>query len=118
MKKIKKSILALLLVFAVFFSNDSILKTTELPVKNDKSTSSALSSTASKTVTHHYNYSNQNASSTVSRVKLPEDSETVYRTPMGKRYHLISTCGGKNSYEISRDEAICAGLTPCQKCAK
>lgn len=44
-------------------------------------------------------------------------SETVYRTPSGKRYHLSSTCGGKNSYKVSLDSAIAAGLTPCQKCA-
>lgn len=48
---------------------------------------------------------------------VQEYSETVYRTPSGKRYHLSSTCGGKNSYEVSLDSAIAAGLTPCQKCA-
>jgi len=41
---------------------------------------------------------------------------TVYRTPSGERYHLISTCGGKNSYPISRSQI--GSLTPCQKCAK
>lgn len=43
---------------------------------------------------------------------------TVYRTPTGKRYHLISTCGGKNSYKVTLREAKAAGLTPCQKCAQ
>ncbi len=46
-----------------------------------------------------------------------EVSVIVYRTPSGKRYHLISTCGGKNSYEVTLSQAKKAGLTPCQKCA-
>ena len=41
---------------------------------------------------------------------------TIYRTPTGKRYHIDAQCGGKNSYAVSYDEAIGAGLTPCQKC--
>lgn len=50
-------------------------------------------------------------------IEQPTDSTSVYRTPKGKRYHLISTCGGANSYSVTRDEAISAGLTPCMKCA-
>ncbi len=42
----------------------------------------------------------------------------IYRTPTGKRYHLDPDCGGKNSYSVTYDQAISAGLTPCQKCAK
>lgn len=42
----------------------------------------------------------------------------VYRTPSGKRYHLDPDCGGKNSYEVTMADALAAGLTPCQKCAK
>jgi len=45
-----------------------------------------------------------------------EISGTIYRTPTGKRYHFDASCGGKNSYTISFDEAINSGLTPCQKC--
>ncbi|MBQ3132787.1 MAG: DNA/RNA non-specific endonuclease [Clostridia bacterium] len=45
------------------------------------------------------------------------DGSTVYRTPSGKRYHLDPDCGGKNSYEVTYQQAINAGLTPCQKCA-
>ncbi len=54
---------------------------------------------------------------TTTRVIKESNSKTVYRTPTGKRYHYISTCGGKNSYEVSLDDAKAAGLTPCQKCA-
>lgn len=52
------------------------------------------------------------------RVEQPADSPTVYRTPSVKRYHLISTCGGANSYAVTREQAVNAGLTPCQKCAQ
>lgn len=41
---------------------------------------------------------------------------TVYITPSGKRYHLISTCGGKNSYPV--DISQVGSRTPCKKCAK
>lgn len=52
-----------------------------------------------------------------------EDNNTsvvsgVYRTPSGKKYHFDAECGGKNSFEVSIDEAKNAGLTPCSKCAK
>lgn len=46
------------------------------------------------------------------------NSRTVYRTPTGKRYHYISTCGGKNSTATTLSQAIASGLTPCQKCAQ
>ena len=42
----------------------------------------------------------------------------VYRTPTGKRYHFIATCGGKNSYSVTMEQALNAGLTPCKKCAQ
>ena len=42
----------------------------------------------------------------------------AYRTPTGKRYHFDAECGGKNSYSVTMEEAIGAGLTPCAKCAK
>lgn len=51
------------------------------------------------------------------RIEQPAGSDTVYRTPSGSRFHLISTCGGENSYEVTREQALAAGLTPCQKCA-
>ncbi|MBE7030237.1 MAG: hypothetical protein E7409_02285 [Ruminococcaceae bacterium] len=44
-------------------------------------------------------------------------SSGIYRTPTGKRYHLDPDCGGKNSYPVTLDEALGAGLTPCKKCA-
>ncbi len=40
----------------------------------------------------------------------------IYRTPSGKKYHSSVECGGKNSYEISWDEAVKSKLTPCSKC--
>ena len=46
------------------------------------------------------------------------NSRTVYITPTGKRYHYVSTCGGKNSRATTLSEAISRGLTPCQKCTQ
>ena len=46
------------------------------------------------------------------------EKRTVYVTPTGKRYHYISTRGGKNSTATTLNNAIARGLTPCQKCAK
>ncbi len=45
-------------------------------------------------------------------------SGEIYRTPTGKRYHLDPDCGGKNSYKTTMNDALAAGLTPCQKCVK
>ena len=42
----------------------------------------------------------------------------VFRTPSGKRYHYDINCGGKNSYSVTIEEALGAGLTPCSKCVK
>lgn len=41
--------------------------------------------------------------------------DTVYITPSGKRYHRLSTCGGKNSYAVDISEV--GSRTPCKKCA-
>lgn len=40
----------------------------------------------------------------------------VYRTPTGKRYHFDPDCGGKNSYNVTMNQALAAGLTPCATC--
>ena len=40
----------------------------------------------------------------------------IYAAPSGKRYHYDARCPGKNSREITWDEAEQRGLTPCQKC--
>ena len=45
-------------------------------------------------------------------------SQGVYRTPSGKKYHWDAECGGKNSYSVTMEDALNAGLTPCSKCAK
>ncbi len=42
----------------------------------------------------------------------------IYRTPKGKKYHFDPDCGGKNSYQVTMDQALAAGLTPCKKCAQ
>lgn len=40
----------------------------------------------------------------------------IYAAPSGKRYHYDARCPGKNSREITWDEAEQRGLTPCKKC--
>lgn len=45
-------------------------------------------------------------------------SGTVYITPTGKRYHFLTSCGGKNSKATTLSDAKSRGLTPCNKCAK
>ena len=40
----------------------------------------------------------------------------IYAAPNGKRYHYNAQCPGKNSREITWDEAEQRGLTPCKKC--
>lgn len=54
---------------------------------------------------------------TESETESKDKSRIVYITPTGKRYHFISTCGGKNSYDVTLSEAKAKGLTPCKKCA-
>lgn len=51
---------------------------------------------------------------------LPEISVKtgIYRTPTGKRYHFDPECGGKNSYEVTMEDALGAGLTPCRTCVE
>ena len=48
----------------------------------------------------------------------PDISNTVYKTPTGKRYHKDPDCAGKNAIQTTLDEAVAAGLTPCGTCAK
>lgn len=59
-----------------------------------------------------------NTSKSIETDNIVTNGEYVFRTPSGKRYHFSETCGGKNSYEVSFDEAIDDGLTPCKKCVK
>ena len=54
--------------------------------------------------------------STQKPTEKQNNPQIVWITPSGKRYHYISTCGGKNSYSVSIDHV--GNRTPCQKCAK
>ena len=40
----------------------------------------------------------------------------IYRTKTGKKYHYIPNCGNGTYYECTLEEALAAGLTPCEKC--
>lgn len=76
-----------------------------------KAQSSSGSTSASGTVVS--GGSSGGGSSSVSGSR--STGETVYITPSGKRYHRLSTCGGKNSYAV--DISDVGSRTPCKKCA-
>ena len=42
--------------------------------------------------------------------------QNVYRTKSGKKYHYENPCGKGIYYEVSLEEALSAGLEPCEKC--
>ena len=44
-----------------------------------------------------------------------QQSETVYITPSGKRWHRSASCAGKNAREVTMDQV--GDRTPCKKCA-
>lgn len=44
-----------------------------------------------------------------------QQSETVYITPSGKRWHRSASCAGKNAHAVTMDQV--GSRTPCQKCA-
>ncbi len=69
------------------------------------------------TINYSTGASSLSGSTAVSQPAQSTVTSFVYRTPSGKKYHLISTCGGKNSYQVTLTEAKAAGLTPCAKCA-
>lgn len=83
------------------------------------SSNTTSSSQSSKTQKIQSTYKKSTATSTNAKTYSEnENSQSVYRTPSGKRYHESETCGGKNSYKISLDDAKSQGLTPCKKCVK
>lgn len=49
---------------------------------------------------------------------MVDESVTIYATPSGERYHYDAACPGKNGQQITWDEALSRGLTPCKKCVK
>lgn len=83
---------------------------------NNSSSKVESNNSSSKKESNSATTSKNNTTGTVNNAKT--DSQTVYVTPTGKRYHLISTCGGKNSRAVSLSQAKSMGLTPCKKCAQ
>ena len=45
-------------------------------------------------------------------------SDTIYITRTGKRYHYDNSCNGGTYYPSTLEQAKAIGLTPCNKCAK
>lgn len=104
---------------------------------SETETSSTITSSLSESTSSNENVDSHNSieandgitqNSTSSSFEAPTNQPTensdetisnvVYRTPSGKRYHASPTCGGKNSYEVSFEEAMNDNLTPCKKCVK
>ena len=50
------------------------------------------------------------------QAKQQSNSQTVYVTPTGKRYHYSSSCNGGSYSPSTLDDALARGLTPCKKC--
>ena len=116
--------------FSSEYAIDEQTSTTSTNEKFTNNTTSKISNNSSKT-SSKYSPQKQNNSSESTRSSSNYKSEqndlknnqesnsnTVYRTPSGKRYHKSETCGGKNSYAVSLDEAKTSGLTECQRCYK
>ncbi len=61
-------------------------------------------------------FENENLDESTSH-ESDEDSQTVYITPTGKRWHLKASCAGKNATATTLEKAKEKSLTPCKKCA-
>ncbi|MBQ3562919.1 MAG: hypothetical protein IJA13_05170 [Clostridia bacterium] len=94
---------------------------------NTASKSNSTSSKTNNTTTSKINYSSSKPQTpaspsskkpTTSVESNKNNSNVVYRTPKGERYHYSATCGGENSYKVSLKDALKSGLTPCKKCAE
>lgn len=46
----------------------------------------------------------------------PSVSHRIYITKTGKKYHYDNTCNGGTYFEVSLEDALAKGLTPCSKC--
>lgn len=40
----------------------------------------------------------------------------IYRTETGSKYHYCNPCGRGKYYEVTLEQALNAGLRPCEKC--
>lgn len=58
-----------------------------------------------------YNYDSQYGN-------VETKTDTIYRTPTGKRYHYSRSCAGKNAISTTLGEAQSRGLTPCKTCSR
>ncbi|MDE5770585.1 MAG: hypothetical protein K2I06_02990 [Ruminococcus sp.] len=51
----------------------------------------------------------------ITNTVLPQEVH-IYRTKSGKKYHYENPCGNGTYYEVTLEEALSAGLEPCEKC--
>lgn len=79
-------------------------------IKNiGKNTVSATTATTTTTTT-------TTAPQTTIITAVATTPDYVYRTKSGKKYHYENPCGNGTYYEVSFEEALSAGLEPCEKC--
>ncbi len=94
----------------VVYSDSVSQSTTSATITYDATTITLTTTQTSVVIT-------QTSATSVATQVVEDAVSVVYRTPSGKRYHYNAECGGENSYEISFEEALSSGLTPCKKCA-
>ena len=97
-------------------SSSSSTSSTPSSSRSTTTSSSTPSKSTKQTTTSSEAKQSNSGSSTSS--SSTQNSQTVYVTPTGKRYHLSPTCGGKNSTATTLSNAKSMGLTPCKKCAQ
>ncbi len=93
------------LVIAETNVEETSSSTTEKPTETEKATTTTKKATTTKKVT-------------TTKKANKNNSQKIYRTETGKRYHYENPCGNGSYYEVSYDDAIASGLTPCQKCVQ
>ena len=104
-------------------TSSSVSTTTSATNTIDTTTTTAITTTTTITTTATTTITEAQITTTKKSTTVTANSDEnntliVYKTPTGKRYHLIATCGGKNSTQTTLEDAIKLGLTPCKKCAE
>ncbi len=108
----KRTIIEIIIFFSFIIVIVYLLKMQDLSNKKMEQSNTELDKILSQ-------YSVNENESFISNEHIKENNMTVYITPTGKRYHIVETCGGKNSYATTLDKAKnFYYLTPCKKCAR
>lgn len=116
MKKLKKTILSLLLTLVLVsgitpVSNLGGIQATTVEAAFPDSKSSSNKNTTKKTTTKKVSNTKKNSS------KQTSSSSYVWIPRTGSKYHSRSSCSNMRSpSKVKKSEAIRRGYTPCSKC--